>query len=86
VSPPSRVARTREGVAPPVPTQAWSRPTAVMSVPLEAKPASPSSAAGMLAERSTQVWPSVMRRMGKTPFTESLKASARRGPKKAKPS
>src|SRR5438270_8629301 len=76
VSPPSVVAITRAGLAPPVVNQARLPPCAVMQVPLDANPASPGSAGGTLSPMSCHVWPSVVRRMGKRPFTESLIATA----------
>src|SRR5207249_10485862 len=78
VLPPSRVARTLAIVAPPVAIQAFLPPCAVTQVPLEAKENSPGNAGGMLLI-SCQVVPSVVRRSGNTPFTESLCAMPRCG-------
>src|SRR6266478_4467427 len=77
VSPPSVVAITRAGVAPPVVNQARLPPWAVMQVPLEAKPASPGSAGGTLSPMSSNVAPSVVRRIGKRPLIESPITTAR---------
>src|SRR3954447_6239533 len=76
VLPPSVVAITRAGVTPPVVNQARFPPWVAMQVPLDANPASPGSAGVTLSPISCQVWPSVVRRMGKRPFTESLIATA----------
>src|SRR6266404_9898556 len=85
VLPPSLVARILAIVAPPVAIQAFLPPCVVTQVPLDAKENSPGNAGGMLLI-SCQVVPSVVRRSGNTPFTESLCAMPRCGVQKAKPS
>jgi len=86
VLPPSRVARTLAIAAPPVQIHAFLPPCVVTQVPLDAKEVSPGNAAGILLLMSCQVVPSVVRRSGNTPFTESLCAIPRCGVQKAKPS
>src|SRR5436305_485203 len=86
VLPPSLVAITRAGVAPPVVNQARFPPCVVMQVPLDANPASAGNAGVTLSPISCQVWPLVVRRIGKRPFTESLIAKARLLSQKAKQS
>src|SRR6476660_10022032 len=84
--PPSRVASTLAIVAPPVAIQAFLPPCVVTQVPLDAKEDSPGNAGGILLLISCHVVPSVVRRSGNTPFTESLCAMPRCGVQKAKPS
>src|SRR5439155_16427107 len=72
VSPPSRVVRTLAVAAPPVATQAFRPPCVATHVPLDANENSPGNAGGKLALMSCQVVPLLVRRSGKTPFTESL--------------
>jgi len=72
VSPPSLVARSSSGRGNP----GVLPPRVATHVPLAANPASPGRAGGMLALMSSQTMPSVMRRLGNTPFTESLKRDA----------
>src|SRR5262245_24789562 len=79
VSPPSLVVRTLAIVAPPVQIQAFLPPCVVTQVPLDAKEVSPGNAGGMLILISCHVVPSVVRRSGNTPLTESLWAMPRRG-------
>src|SRR5262245_65765532 len=79
LSPASLVARTLAIVAPPVQIQAFLPPCVVTQVPLDAKENSPGNAGGMLVLISCQVVPSVVRRSGNTPFTESLCSIPRRG-------
>src|SRR5205823_2697003 len=86
VLPPSLVARTLAIVAPPVAIQAFLPPCVVTQVPLDAKENSPGNAGGILALISCQVFPSVVRRSGNTPFTESLWAMPRSRVQNAKPS
>src|SRR5438445_7379641 len=86
VSPPSLVARILAIVEPPVAIHAFLPPCVVTQVPLDAKEASPGNAGGMLLLMSCHVVPSVVRRSGNTPFTESLCAMPRRGVQNAKPS
>src|SRR5512139_1187091 len=86
VSPPSRVASTLAIGVPPVAIQAFCPPCVATHVPLAANDASPGSAGGMLLLMSCQVAPSVIRRSGKTPFTESLCEMPRFGVQKAKQS
>src|SRR6266567_3472487 len=86
VLPPSLVARTRAIAEPPVAIQAFLPPCVVMQVPLDANENSPGNAGGILLLISCQVIPSVVRRSGNTPFTESLCAMPRSGVQNAKPS
>src|SRR2546423_8960228 len=86
VLPPSVVAITRAGVAPPVVNQARLPPCVAMQVPLDANPASAGNAGVTLSPISCQVWSLVVRRIGKRPFTESLIAKARLLSQKAKQS
>src|SRR5437868_4117930 len=86
VSPPSRVARTLAMSDPPVQIHAFFPPCVETQVPLDAKEASPGNAGGILLLISCHVVPSVVRRSGKTPFTESLCAMPRCGVQNAKPS
>src|SRR5437870_11426064 len=72
VLPPSLVARILAIVAPPVAIQAFLPPCVVTQVPLDAKENSPGNAGGIVLLISCQVVPSVVRRSGNTPFTESL--------------
>src|SRR5277367_6503987 len=72
VSPPSRVARIRAMLEPPVVIQAFWNPSVVMQVPLEENEASPDKAGGILRAIECQVLPSKVRMSGKTPLTESL--------------
>src|SRR5438309_10005143 len=72
VSPPSLVARILAVVEPPVAIQAFLPPCVATQVPLAANEASPSNAGGILAAMDSQVAPSVVRRSGYTPLTESL--------------
>jgi len=55
----------------PVAIQAFCPPGVATHVPLAANDASPGNAGGILLLMSCQVVPSVVRRSGKTPFTES---------------
>lgn len=86
MSPPSLVAKTRAVVEPPVAIQAFLPPCVATQVPLAANDASPGNAGGMLPLMSCYVIPSVVRRSGKIPFTESLCATPRIGVQKAKQS
>src|SRR5438876_5697997 len=86
VSPPSLVAKTLAIAAPPVAIQAFLPPCVVTQVPLDAKENSPGNAGGILLLMSCQFIPSVVRRSGNTPFTESLCAMPRFGVQNAKPS
>src|SRR5258708_35492157 len=86
VSPPSLVAKTLAVVAPPVAIQAFRPPCVVTQVPLEANENSPGNAGGILLLISCQVVPSVVRKSGNTPFTESLWAMPRSGVQNAMPS
>src|SRR5437588_852874 len=61
-------------------------PCVVTQVPLDANENSPGNAGGILLLISCQVIPSVVRRSGNTPFTESLCAMPRSGVQNAKPS
>src|SRR5439155_1679642 len=72
--------------ATPVTIHAFLPPCVVTQVPLDAKEPSPGSAGGILLLMSCHVIPSVVRRSGKTPFTESLCAIPRFGVQNAKPS
>src|SRR5580700_3938060 len=72
VSPPSLVASTLAIVEPPVAIQAFCPPCVATHVPLAANDASPGNAGGMLLLMLCQGVPSVVRRSGNTPFTESL--------------
>src|SRR4029077_20216550 len=86
VSAPSRVARILADVAPPVAIHAFLSPSVATQVPLDANENSPGNAGGMFALMSCQVFPSVVRRSGNTPFTESLCEIPRLGVQKAKQS
>src|SRR5881275_1366784 len=72
VSPPSLVARTLAISEPPVQIHAFRPPWVVTHVPLDAKENSPGSAGGILLLISCQLIPSVVRKSGNTPLTESL--------------
>src|SRR5437762_3537741 len=85
-APPSLVARTLAISAPPVQIQAFLPPCVETQVPLDAKENSPGNAGGILLLISCHVVPSVVRRSGNTPFTESLCAMPRCGVQNAKPS
>ena len=71
---------------PPVQIQAFLPPCVVTQVPLDAKDASPGRASGILLLISCHVVPSVVRKSGNTPFTESLCAIPRCGVQNAIPS
>src|SRR6201986_2916630 len=86
VSPPSRVARIRATLEPPVAIQAFCHPSVVMQVPLEENEASPDRAGGIFLAIECQVAPLVVRISGNTPLTESLCAIPRSGVQKAKQS
>src|SRR5205807_5066659 len=86
VLPPSLVAKTLAIAATPVAIHAFLPPCVVTQVPLDAKEPSPGSAGGILLLMSCHVIPSVVRRSGKTPFTESLCVIPRFGVQNAKPS
>src|SRR5438132_194716 len=86
VLPASLVAKTLAMSEPPVQIQAFLPPCVVTQVPLDAKENSPGNAGGILLLISCQVIPSVVRRSGNTPFTESLCAMPRIGVQNAKPS
>src|SRR5712671_6309983 len=86
VLPLSRVARILAVEAPPVVIQAFLAPCVATQVPLDANENSPGNAGGMLLLMSCQVFPSVVRRSGNTPFTESLCDMPRFGVQKAKQS
>src|SRR4029077_1564222 len=86
VSPPSLVARTLAMSDPPVQIHAFLPPCVETHVPLDAKENSPGSAGGILLLISCHVVPSVVRKSGNTPFTESLCAIPRCGVQNAKPS
>src|SRR6266404_3395051 len=86
VSPPSLVARTLAISEPPVAIQAFLPPCVVTQVPLDAKEDSPGNAGGILGLISCQVIPSVVRKSGNTPFTESLCRMPRLGVQNAKAS
>src|SRR5260370_36292920 len=86
VSPWSLVARILATVAPPVAIQAFCAPWVATHVPLAANENSPGNAGGILPLMSCQVIPSVVRRSGNTPFTESLCEMARFGVQNAKQS
>src|SRR5437899_12536226 len=86
VSPPSLVANILAIVEPPVATQAFLPPCVATQVPLAANEASPGHACGMLAAMDSHVIPSVVRRSGNTPLTESLCAMPRLGAQNAKQS
>src|SRR6478672_10891756 len=79
LSPPSRVARIRAVVEPPVAIQASCHPRVVMQVPLEEKEASPAKAGGILRLIECQVVPLKVRMSGNTPLTESLCVTPRSG-------
>src|SRR4051812_17835925 len=86
VSPPSRVTRTLDWVAPPETPHALFFPSVATQVPLDAKKDSPGSAAGSLPAMLCHVSPFVVRMTGNCPFTESLCAKPRVGVQKAKQS
>src|SRR6266576_6101307 len=86
VLPWSLVARTLAIAAPPVAIHAFLPPCVVTHVPLDAKENSPGNAGGILLLISCHVIPSIVRRSGNTPFTESLCAMPRFGVQNAKPS
>src|SRR3984885_3151168 len=86
LSPPSRVARIRATLEPPVAIQAFCHPSVVMHVPLEEKEASPVNAGGIFLAIECQVVPLVVRSSGNPPLTESLCASPRSGVQNAKQS
>src|SRR5713226_10211703 len=86
VSPPSLVAKILAVVEPPVAIQAFDSPCVATQVPLAANEASPGNAGGMLAAMDSHVIPSVVRRSGNTPLTESLCAMPRLGVQNAKQS
>src|SRR5207245_230642 len=86
VFPWSVVARTRAIAAPPVAIQAFRPPCVVTQVPLDAKENSPGNAGGILLLMSCHVIPSIVRRSGNTPLTESLCAMPLCGVQNAKPS
>src|SRR6266436_929824 len=86
VSPPSLVVRTLAMSDPPVQIHAFRPPCVVTHVPLDANENSPGNAGGILLLISCHVVPSVVRRSGNTPFTESLCAMPRSGVQNAKPS
>src|SRR5437879_11434799 len=86
VSPPSLVAKILAIVEPPVAIQAFLPPWVATQVPLAANDASPGNASGILAAMDSQVIPSVVRRSGNTPLTESLSAIPRIGVQHAKQS
>ena len=83
---PSVIIENKPGGDSIVAIQAFLPPWVVTQVPLDAKEASPGSAGGMLLLISCHVIPSVVRRSGKTPLTESLCAIPRFGVQNAKPS
>src|SRR5881392_117123 len=72
VSPPSLVAKNLAIVEPPVAIQAFLPPCVATQVPLAANEASPGNGGGIVAAMDSQVIPSVVRRSGNTPLTESL--------------
>src|SRR5882757_9024107 len=86
VSPASLVARIRAVVDPPVVIHAFLAPWVAMQVPLDANEASPGNAGGILLLMSCHVLPSVVRKSGNTPFTESLCEIPRFGVQNAKQS
>src|SRR6266542_3989592 len=86
LSPPSLVARTLAMSDPPVQIQAFLPPWVETQVPLDAKENSPGNAGGRLLLISCQVIPSVVRKSGNTPFTESLCRMPRCGVQNAKAS
>src|SRR4029453_226826 len=77
VSPPSLVARTLAMSDPPVQIHAFLPPCVETHVPLDAKENSPGKPGGRLLLISCHVVPSMVRRSGNTPFTESLCAIPR---------
>src|SRR5438045_6558844 len=85
VLPWSLVARTLAMAEPPVAIQAFLPPCVVTQVPLDANDASPGNAGGMLLLISCHVVPTVVRKSGNTPFTESLCRMPRCGVQNAKP-
>ena len=72
VSPPSLVVRTLAIVEAPVAIQAFRPPCVATHVPLAANEPSPGRAGGILLLMLCHVFPSVVRRSGNTPATESL--------------
>jgi hypothetical protein len=86
VSPWSLVARILAVREPPVAIHAFLAPWVATQVPLDANDASPGNAGGKLPLMSCQATPSVVRRSGNTPFTESLCVMPRFGVQKAKQS
>src|SRR4029077_7150245 len=86
VLPWSVVASTLAIAATPVAIHAFLPPCVVTQVPLDAKEPSPGSAGGILLLISCQLIPSVVRKSGNTPFTESLCKMPRCGVQNAKPS
>jgi hypothetical protein len=86
VLPLSLVARILAIVEPPVAIQAFCSPWVATHVPLAANDASPGKAGGMVALMLCQVFPSVVRRSGNTPLTESLCEMPWVGVQKAKQS
>src|ERR1700758_2472712 len=86
VLPPSLVARILATVEPPVAIQAFLSPSVATQVPLAANDASPGNAGGKLSLISCHVIPSVVRRSGNFPLTESLCAMPRLGVQNAKQS
>src|SRR5260370_16723992 len=80
------VLRILDMVEPPVAIQAFLSPSVATQVPLAANDASPGNAGGILLLMSCQVLPSVVRRSGNTPFTESLCEMPRFGVHNAKQS
>src|SRR6202035_2185469 len=86
VSPPALVLRILAMVEPPVAIQAFLSPWVATQVPLAADDASPVKVGGILQLMSCQVLPSVVRRSGNTPFTESLCEMPRFGVQNAKQS
>src|SRR6516225_1522511 len=77
VSPPSLVASTRAIVETPVTIHAFCPPCVATHVPLAANDPSSGKAGGILPLILCHVVPSVLRRSGNTPFTESLCARPR---------
>jgi hypothetical protein len=86
VLPPSVVARTLAIAATPVAIHAFLPPCVVTQVPLDAKEPSPGKAGGMLLLMSCHVIPSVVRKSGNTPLTESPCRIPRCGVQNANPS
>src|SRR6266545_6861583 len=86
VLPWSLVARILAMSEPPVAIQAFLPPCVVTQVPLDANENSPGNAGGILLLISCHVIPSMVRKSGKTPFTESLCKIPRSGVQNANPS